>query len=86
VGNKLLIKILLIPVKFYQLAISPILGATCRYTPTCSSYTIEAVNEWGILKGFWLALKRISNSHPWGGHGYDPVPKKNKPPKESNLP
>ena len=85
-GHKLLITILLLPVKFYQLAISPLFGATCRYTPTCSFYTIEAVNEWGIIKGFWLGIKRFSSCHPWGGHGYDPVPKKNKLVNESNLP
>ncbi len=63
-------------VRFYQLAISPWLGKSCRYSPTCSQYMIEAVNEWGPLKGFWLGLKRIGSCHPWGGDGYDPVPKK----------
>lgn len=61
-------------VRFYQLAISPWLGKSCRYSPTCSQYMIEAVNEWGALKGFWMGLKRIGRCHPWGGHGYDPVP------------
>jgi len=61
-------------VRFYQLAISPWLGKSCRYSPTCSHYMIEAVNEWGALKGFWMGLKRIGRCHPWGGHGYDPVP------------
>jgi putative membrane protein insertion efficiency factor len=64
-------------VRFYQLAISPWLGKSCRYTPTCSQYMIEAVNEWGPMKGFWLGIKRIGSCHPWGGEGYDPVPKKN---------
>ncbi len=63
-------------VRFYQLAISPWLGSSCRYSPTCSQYMIEAVNEWGPLKGTWLGLKRIGRCHPWGGHGHDPVPKK----------
>ena len=62
-------------VRFYQMAISPWLGSSCRYTPTCSHYMIEAVNEWGPLKGFWLGIKRIGRCHPWGGHGHDPVPK-----------
>ena len=64
-------------VRFYQLAISPYLGRTCRYSPTCSQYMIEAVNEWGTIKGFWLGIKRISRCHPWCGHGHDPVPKNN---------
>jgi putative membrane protein insertion efficiency factor len=69
-------------VRFYQLAISPLLGPHCRHTPTCSHYTIEAIKEWGPLKGSWLGLKRISRCHPWGTSGYDPVPKKE--PKPSN--
>lgn len=68
-------KIFLLPIRFYQLAISPLLGQKCRYTPTCSHYMIEAVEEWGILKGGWMGIKRISSCHPLGGHGYDPVPK-----------
>ena len=71
----LLKKILKVPVWFYQYVISPIKPATCRYSPTCSQYMIEAIDEWG-LKGVWLGLKRISRCHPWGGHGFDPVPKK----------
>lgn len=63
-------------VRFYQLTISPWLGSSCRYSPTCSQYMIEAVNEWGPLKGTWLGLKRIGRCHPWGGHGHDPVPKR----------
>ncbi|MBO6794969.1 MAG: membrane protein insertion efficiency factor YidD [Balneolaceae bacterium] len=65
-------------VRFYQLAISPWLGKSCRYSPTCSQYMIEAVNEWGALKGFWMGLKRIGRCHPWGSHGYDPVPENPK--------
>lgn len=61
-------------VRFYQLAISPWLGSSCRYSPTCSQYMINAVNEWGPLKGFWLGIKRIGRCHPWGGDGHDPVP------------
>ncbi|MDR9399268.1 membrane protein insertion efficiency factor YidD [Salibacter sp.] len=71
-------KILIILVKFYQYAISPFFPSTCRYTPTCSTYSIKAIEEWGPLKGGWLAIKRISSCHPWGGHGYDPVPKNPK--------
>lgn len=60
------------------MVISPILPNSCRYTPTCSQYAIEAIREWGSIKGLWLAIKRLSSCHPWGGHGYDPVPKKIK--------
>lgn len=63
-------------VKFYQFIISPIFPANCRYTPTCSTYMLEAVKIWGPLKGSYLGIKRISSCHPWGGHGEDPVPRK----------
>lgn len=69
-------KLLIVLVRFYQLAISPMLGQNCRHAPTCSQYTIEAIREWGPLKGSWLGAKRIGRCHPWGTHGYDPVPKK----------
>ncbi|WP_103665734.1 membrane protein insertion efficiency factor YidD [Gracilimonas amylolytica] len=78
-------KLIIILVRFYQLAISPWLGKSCRYTPTCSHYMIEAVNEWGPLKGFWLGIKRIGSCHPWGGEGYDPVPKRTSNPEHSTL-
>lgn len=65
-------------IRFYQVAISPLIGSRCRYLPTCSAYTLEAIQEWGAAKGLWLGLKRISRCHPFGGHGYDPVPKKQK--------
>ncbi|MFP5039650.1 membrane protein insertion efficiency factor YidD [Parasediminibacterium sp. JCM 36343] len=61
-------------IKAYQYILSPILGPKCRYTPSCSNYTLEALRKYGPLKGGWLALKRISSCHPWGGHGHDPVP------------
>ena len=63
-------------VRFYQVAISPYTPATCRFSPTCSHYTIEALQKHGVFKGSWLALKRISKCHPWGKSGYDPVPDK----------
>jgi uncharacterized protein len=75
--NRLLQYILIAPIRVYQIFLSPLLGANkCRYTPTCSQYMIEAILEWGIFKGTWLGLKRIVSCHPWGGHGHDPVPKK----------
>jgi uncharacterized protein len=61
-------------IKLYQWIISPLLGSKCRYTPTCSHYGIEALKKYGPIKGLWLTAKRISRCHPWGGHGYDPVP------------
>ena len=61
-------------IKLYQWIISPWLGSKCRYTPTCSHYGIEALKKYGPIKGLWLTAKRISKCHPWGGHGYDPVP------------
>jgi len=63
-------------VRLYQLTLSPLLGQNCRHFPTCSTYTIEAIKEWGPLKGMWLGTKRILKCHPWGTSGYDPVPKK----------
>lgn len=62
-------------VRLYQLVLSPLLGPRCRFQPTCSSYAIEAITLHGGMKGGWLALKRILKCHPWGGFGYDPVPK-----------
>ncbi len=61
-------------VRAYQLLISPILGPRCRFAPTCSDYAVEALANHGALRGTWLAVRRISKCHPWGGSGYDPVP------------
>lgn len=61
-------------IRFYQYSISPLLGPACRYEPSCSQYSIEALKKHGILKGIYLSVKRISSCHPWGGHGHDPVP------------
>jgi putative membrane protein insertion efficiency factor len=72
--KKVLQFIVLLPVYFYRYSISPLMAPRCRYTPTCSEYAIEAVKKHGILKGGWLAIKRIGSCHPWGGSGYDPVP------------
>ena len=74
--NKILTFPLVVLIKFYQLAISPWLGKNCRYDPTCSHYTLEALKVHGLIKGGWLAMKRIASCHPWGGEGYDPVPPK----------
>ncbi|MDZ4668594.1 MAG: membrane protein insertion efficiency factor YidD [bacterium] len=61
-------------IKLYQGLISPLLPNACRYTPTCSEYSIQAIQKHGVLKGMWLGMKRIGRCHPWGGHGHDPVP------------
>ena len=75
--NRILAVPFILLVKIYQWLISPMLPNSCRHTPTCSQYTIEAMREWGPFKGGWLGLKRLSKCHPWGTHGYDPVPRKN---------
>jgi len=66
--------LLIIPIKIYQTIISPLLGPSCRFTPTCSQYAVEAIQKYGPFKGSWLSFKRILKCHPWGGSGYDPVP------------
>lgn len=61
-------------VRFYQVAISPWTPRTCRYTPSCSAYAMEALRVHGAGRGGWMAVRRILRCHPWGGYGYDPVP------------
>jgi len=67
-------RVLILLIKFYQYAISPYLMPSCRYTPSCSEYGVQALKKHGFFKGGYLTLKRILSCHPWGGHGYDPVP------------
>ena len=67
-------RIAILVVRFYQLALRPLLPNACRFTPSCSEYAAEAINKHGAFKGGWLAIRRISRCHPWGGQGYDPVP------------
>ena len=64
----------LLPIRFYQWVISPMLPAACRYQPTCSAYAVEAITRHGVLAGGWLTLRRLLRCHPWGGSGFDPVP------------
>lgn len=72
--SKILNFILILPIKGYQIILSPLIGPSCRFNPTCSHYAIQAINKHGSLKGSYLALKRISKCHPWGESGNDPVP------------
>ena len=66
--------IFIVPIKLYQILLSPLLGQSCRYHPTCSQYAVEAIEKYGPIKGMWLGIKRIARCHPWGGSGHDPVP------------
>ncbi|MEJ7820867.1 MAG: membrane protein insertion efficiency factor YidD [Chitinophagaceae bacterium] len=61
-------------IRVYQKIISPWLGPSCRFTPTCSQYGVDALKKYGAVKGLWLTVKRIARCNPWGGHGHDPVP------------
>lgn len=65
---------LLVPIYFYRICISPLTSPSCRFTPTCSAYALEAIKKHGPIKGLYLAVRRILRCHPWGGSGYDPVP------------
>lgn len=67
-------KILLLLIRFYQVGISPFLGAHCRFRPTCSQYAIIAINRYGVMKGTYLAVRRLLKCHPFHKGGYDPVP------------
>ncbi len=66
--------LLLLPIYFYRVCISPLTPPSCRFTPTCSAYAVEAIKKHGPVKGLFLAIRRILRCHPWGGSGYDPVP------------
>lgn len=71
---KLLSWMLVLPIRFYQICISPLLGPSCRFTPTCSEYARQAILKHGPFKGLYLAVRRLLRCHPWGGSDYDPVP------------
>jgi putative membrane protein insertion efficiency factor len=72
--KRILIFPFVVLIRFYQIVMSPILPASCRYSPTCSHYTLEALKKHGLFKGGYLGIKRILSCNPWGGSGYDPVP------------
>jgi uncharacterized protein len=67
-------RLLILLVRFWQLGPSVLLPPSCRYSPSCSHYAIEALGKHGAIKGGWLTVKRLLRCHPWGGHGHDPVP------------
>ena len=72
--RNLIIWLLLLPIYFYKTAISPLTPPSCRFSPSCSTYAIEAIRRHGPQRGLYLAIRRILRCHPWGGSGYDPVP------------
>lgn len=72
--SKGLAQLLILPIRFYQCCISPLTPPSCRFTPTCSQYAVEALRKHGPFKGLWLTVRRLLRCHPWGGSGYDPVP------------
>jgi len=74
--NKVATFPLLILIRGYQLIISPLLGSNCRFMPTCSEYAMESLRSHGLIRGCCLTIKRVGKCHPWGGHGYDPIPTK----------
>ncbi len=67
-------KLLLLPIRFYQYAISPLMASHCRHYPTCSQYAVEAITRHGAIKGLYLTIRRLLRCHPWAEGGYDPVP------------
>ena len=74
--NRIIIYPLIFCIRTYQLFISPIIGQNCRYLPTCSEYTLVSLKQFGVVKGIFLSIKRVSKCHPWGSSGHDPVPNK----------
>ena len=72
--RRFLVALLLLPIYFYQRCISPLTPPSCRFTPTCSEYAVQAIRKYGPIKGLYLAVQRLLRCHPWGGSGYDPVP------------
>jgi putative membrane protein insertion efficiency factor len=74
--DRTICRFLIFLIRLYQVTLSPFIGRSCRYLPTCSNYGIAALQKHGALRGTWLTVKRVCSCHPWGGSGYDPVPDK----------
>ena len=72
-------RLVVLPIRLYQWTLSPVLPRSCRFAPSCSEYAAEAILAHGPFTGGWLAFRRILRCHPWGGHGYDPVPARGRP-------
>ena len=70
----LMTKLFILPILAYQYLLSPLIPSSCRFQPSCSTYTKEAITKHGVRKGIWMGIKRLARCHPWGGSGYDPVP------------
>ncbi|MEM9427493.1 MAG: membrane protein insertion efficiency factor YidD [Pseudomonadota bacterium] len=66
--------LLILPIRAYRLILSPWIGHSCRFQPSCSAYAIEALETHGPVRGLWLTLRRLARCNPWGGSGLDPVP------------
>jgi len=81
-----LARLLILPVRGYKRFVSPLLPPACRYVPTCSEYMVEALQTHGAVRGLWLGTRRICRCHPWGGHGWDPVPPPAPPSTRKSLP
>tara|TARA_B100001173_G_scaffold267684_1_gene243730 strand:- start:270 stop:512 length:243 start_codon:yes stop_codon:yes gene_type:complete len=74
--NKIVTFPLIFLIRGYQIIISPMIGSNCRFMPTCSEYAMESLRTHGLIKGIFLTIKRVGKCHPWGSHGYDPIPRK----------
>lgn len=72
-------RVFIVLIRGYQLFLSPVLGSHCRFYPSCSHYSKDAIEKYGAAKGLWLAISRILRCHPWSKGGYDPVPEEHKP-------
>lgn len=81
--SRFFVFILMIPLWIYRNLISPFTPSSCRHIPTCSAYAVEALKKRGPIVGLWLTIRRVSRCHPWGTHGYDPVPEKRVKKKEN---
>lgn len=82
-GGSTMEKILIGFIRGYQLLVSPLIGTHCRFQPTCSSYMIEAIDRFGVIRGTWLGIRRLSRCHPWHTGGLDPVPEFKDPQNKS---